>query len=123
MNTQISDEASAALVDLVSVIQEGQASTEAISNTLMDILDILRKGSKEKEEPINVTVHPAVSVNPPTIQVNPTPVNITPASVNVVPAPVHVEVQKASPWDCEITHEWEGERIVRSYVRRIKPGT
>jgi hypothetical protein len=104
---EISDEVSAALVDLVSVIQEGHASTAEISSTLSSILDLLRK---QKSEPVRVVV-------------NPTPVNITQAPVNVSPAPVHVEMQKGSPWDCEITHEWEGERIVRSYVRRIKPGT
>lgn len=112
------DEIATALTDLVTVIQEGRTGLDEISSSLVDLLAILRQ--KEKPPPVNVTVQPApVSVNPQTINVSPTPVNITPAAINVQPSPVHI--QPSPVYDCEITHEWEGERIVRSHVRRIKP--
>lgn len=115
------DEITSALVDLVTAIEDGRTSQAEISATLVDILDVLREQvraeKKEEATPVNVTVQPAPVT--PSIQVHPPPVHVPPPTINVTPAPIHIDAHR--PWDAEITHEWEGERIVRSFVKRIKP--
>jgi hypothetical protein len=114
----INDEVSTALVDLAAAVQEGQANGAAIAKALVDILQVLR--SQDKRPPMNLTMNPPpVSLPAPEVKFTAPAINVPAPKVTVEPAPVHIE--KQAPWDCEITHEWEGERIVRSYVKRIKP--
>lgn len=115
---EMNDEAITALVDLAAAVQEGQANTKEIAKVLVDILQALRQ--QDKRPPVNMTMNPPpVTVAPPAVNVTPAPVSVSPPKITVEPAAVHI--QSSAPWDCEITHEWEGEKIVRSHVRRIKP--